>query len=82
MSITWENGVFPMLKKKMLQVTVDEEALAVDLTFHNLPANLLKEFALRVVKPYHSGSLTEAVKDLMEHAIADQEFVQKHIEQE
>ena len=49
----------------MLQITVEEEALAVDLTFHNLPANLLKEFALRVVKPYYSGSLTEAVKDLM-----------------
>jgi hypothetical protein len=69
------------VKKKMLQITVEEEALAVDLTFHNLPANLLKEFALRVVKPYYSGSLTDAVKDLMQQAIADQEFVQKHIEQ-
>ena len=64
----------------MLQVTADEETLSVDLTFHNLPANLLKEFALRVVKPYYSGSLTAAVKDLMQQAIADQEFVQKHIE--
>jgi len=59
------------LKKKLQQVTVEEEPLSVDLTFHNLPANLIKEFALRVVKPYHSGSLTDAVKDLMQQAIAD-----------
>jgi hypothetical protein len=56
------------LKKKLQQVTVEEEPLSADLTFHNLPANPIKEFALRVVKPYHSGSLTDAVKDLMQQA--------------
>ena len=67
------------MAKKLVPLAVAEEELLVDLTFHNLPANLLKEFALQVVKPYYAGSLSEAVKDLMEKAVADHEFVRDHI---
>ena len=59
-----------------------EDDLLVDLTFHDVPANLLKEFAVQVVKPYYLGNLSEALKDLMRKAVADQEFVQSHIRPE
>jgi hypothetical protein len=55
-----------------------EDDLLVDLTFHDVPANLLKEFAVQVVKPYYLGNLSEALKDLMRKAVVDQEFVQSH----
>jgi hypothetical protein len=67
------------MKKKLLSEVYTEDDLLVDLTFHDVPAGLLKEFALQVVRPYYSGSLSEAVKDLMQKALAEQEFVQRHI---
>ena len=69
------------MKKNNLQLVDNpvEADLLVDLTFHDLPATLLKEFATQVAKPLYAGSLTNAVKDLMQKAIADQEFMQKHI---
>jgi hypothetical protein len=69
------------LKKKTLQMTAVEDELFVDVTFHKLPAGLLRDFALLVAKRYYSGSLTAAVRDLMQQAVADQEFVQKHVSQ-
>ncbi len=48
-----------------------EDDLLVDLTFHDVPANLLKEFAVQVAKPYYLGNLSEALKDLMRKAVAD-----------
>ncbi len=53
--------------------------LLVDLTFHDLPVNLLQDFTLQVVRPYYAGRLTEAMKDLMEKAIAENEFVNNHM---
>jgi hypothetical protein len=67
------------MKKKMQSEVYVENDLLVDLTFHNVPASLLKEFALQVVRPYYSGSLSEALKDLMQKAVVEQEFVQRHI---
>lgn len=67
------------MKKKMQSEVYAENGLLVDLTFHNVPASLLKEFALQVVRPYYSGSLSEALKDLMQKAVTEQEFVQRHI---
>jgi hypothetical protein len=67
------------MKKKMQSEVYAENDLLVDLTFHNVPASLLKEFALQVVRPYYSGSLSEALKDLMQKAVTEQEFVQRHI---
>ena len=52
--------------------TAFEEDLLVSLTFHNFSAEMLKEFALKIVKPYFRGNLNEAVRSLMEKAIAEE----------
>jgi len=67
------------MTRNMLPLAATTEELLVDLTFHNVPASLLKEFVLQVVKPHYAGSLTEALKELMEKAVADNEFLQNHI---
>jgi hypothetical protein len=67
------------MRKKMQSELYAENDLLVDLTFHSIPASLLKEFALQVVRPYYSGSLSEALKDLMQKAVTEQEFVQRHV---
>ncbi|MCW4030433.1 MAG: hypothetical protein NWE92_12400 [Candidatus Bathyarchaeota archaeon] len=55
--------------------TATEDDLLVSLTFHNMPAELLKEFALKIVKPYFGGNLNEAVRSLMEKAITEETLV-------
>jgi alanine-alpha-ketoisovalerate/valine-pyruvate aminotransferase len=67
--------------KKKLAVLATENDLLVDLTFHNVPASLLKEFAEKIVRPYYSGNISTAIKDLIQKAIAEQEFVLSHIKQ-
>ena len=52
-----------------------EEDLLVDLTFHGFSAGMLKEFALKIVKPYFSGNLNQAVRSLMEKAINEETIV-------
>jgi len=49
-----------------------EEDLLVDLTFHDFSANLLKEFASRIVKPYFKGNLNQAIQMLMEKALTEE----------
>ncbi len=44
----------------------------VSLTFHNMPAQTLKEFALKIVKPYFGGNLNQAIRSLMEKAIEEE----------
>jgi len=65
--------------KKLLNMSSAREDLSVDLTLHNLPAVLLENFVLSVVKPYYLGNLSAALKDLMQQAVADQDFVETHI---
>ncbi len=67
------------MTKNMLPLAATTEELLVDLTFHNVPASLLKEFMLQVVKPYYAGNLTEALKEMMEKAVMDNEFLQNYI---
>lgn len=69
------------MKRKVLTTVSVENDLLVDVTFHDIPASLLKDFATLVVKPYYAGSLTNAVKDLMQKSVDDQEFVQNHLNQ-
>ena len=52
-----------------------EEDLLVDLTFHGFSAGLLKEFALKIVKPYFNGNMNIAVKSLIEKAIMEETIV-------
>lgn len=56
-----------------------EEDLLVDLTFHDFSAGLLKEFALRIVKPYFKGNLNQAVKMLMEKALTEETLVNQAV---
>jgi hypothetical protein len=56
-----------------------EEDLLVDLTFHNIPASILTEFAEKIVRPYYNGNLNAAIQDLIHKAIAEQDFVFSHV---
>ncbi len=65
--------------KRKPQVLATEEELLVDLTFHNIPASLLREFAEKIVNPYYRGNLNMAVQDLIQKALAEQDFMLSHI---
>jgi len=46
--------------KKKTALLATEKDLLVDLTFHNVPASLLTEFAEKIVRPYYNGNLNAA----------------------
>jgi hypothetical protein len=49
-----------------------EDDLLVSLTFHNFSAEMLKEFAQKIVKPYFHGNMNEAVRCLMQKAVDEE----------
>ena len=51
----------------------------VDLTFHNVPASLISEFAEKIVRPYYQGNLNTAIQDLIHKTLAEQDFVLSHV---
>jgi hypothetical protein len=59
--------------------TATEEDLLVSLTFHNFSAEMLREFALKIVKPYFNGNINQAVRSLMEKAIKEETIVSQAI---
>jgi len=59
--------------------TATEEDLLVSLTFHNFSAEMLKEFAQKIVKPYFNGNMNQAIRSLMEKAIQDETIVKYSI---
>jgi alanine-alpha-ketoisovalerate/valine-pyruvate aminotransferase len=65
--------------RKKLTVLAKEEDLLVDLTFHNVPASLLSEFAEKIVRPYYAGNMNAAIQDLLRKALAEQDFLLSHI---
>ena len=65
--------------KRKTQILYKEEDLLVDLTFHKVPASLLTEFAEKIVNPYYHGSLNVAIQDLIQKALAEQDFLLSHI---
>jgi hypothetical protein len=69
--------VIPIEKKQSVLAT--QEDLLVDLTFHNVPAALLTEFAQKIAKPYHGGNMNAAMQDLLQKALREQDFVLAHI---
>ena len=66
-----------MIKKPTVLATEDD--LLVDLTFHNVPASLLSEFAEKIVRPYYQGNMNAAIQDLLHKTIAEQDFLLSHI---
>ena len=65
------------MKKTLVLAT--EEDLLVDLTFHEIPALLLTEFAEKIIRPYYNGNMDAAIQDLIHKALAEQDFVLSHI---
>jgi hypothetical protein len=55
------------------------EDIQVSLTFYNLPAEMLKEFALKIVKPYFRGNMNEAIRCLMQKSIEEETIVAQNI---
>ena len=66
------------MKKRTANLMVDSGFL-VDLTFHNVPASLFTEFNEKIVKPYFKGNVNSAIQDLIQKALAEQEFVHSRI---
>jgi len=56
-----------------------EQDLLVSLTFHNFSAEMLKEFAQKIVKPYFNGNMNQAIRSLMEKAIQEERIVNHSI---
>ena len=65
------------MKKTVVLST--EQDLLVDLTFHNIPASILTEFAEKIVRPYYNGNLNAAIQDLIHKTIAEQDFLFSHV---
>ena len=65
--------------KKRTANAIMENGFLVDLTFHNVPASLFTEFTEKIVKPYFKGNVNSAFQDLIQKALADQEFVHSRI---
>jgi hypothetical protein len=65
--------------KKKVAVLAAEDDLSVDLTLHDFSAILLAEFAEKIVRPYYSGNISDAVKDLIQKAIREEKFVLSHV---
>ncbi len=61
------------------QEILTEDELLVDLTFHNVPASLLSEFAEKIVHPYYNGNMNAAIQDLLQKTLAEQDLVLSHI---
>jgi hypothetical protein len=59
-----------------------EKNLYVSLTLHNFPVEMIKEFAQRIVKPYFSGNINNALRKLMENAIAEETIISEAIRKE
>ena len=60
-------------------VLTTEDDLLVDLTLHDFSATLLTEFAEKIVRPYYSGNMNSAVKDLIRKAIREEQLVLSHV---
>jgi hypothetical protein len=60
-------------------VLTTENDLLVDLTLHDFSVTLLTEFAEKIVRPYYSGNMNSAVKDLMRKAIREEQLVLNHV---
>ena len=70
-----------MKRKLAFTGTATEDDLIVDLTFHDVPAALLTEFAEKIVGPYYRGNLNQALRELMGKAITEQDFLLNHVKE-
>jgi hypothetical protein len=66
------------VRRKTLAYATEEDLL-IDLTFHKVPASLVAEFNEKIVRPYYNANLNAAIQDLINKALAEQDFVLSHI---
>ncbi len=59
--------------------TITEKDLLVELTLHNMSAGMLKEFALKIVKPYFGGNMNKAIRSLMKKAVEEEKIFSKAV---
>jgi hypothetical protein len=66
------------MKQKVLPLFIANDRiplkddLLVNLTIHDIPSVLLKEFCTKVANPEYPGGISDAIKDLMWKAIEAQ----------
>jgi hypothetical protein len=65
--------------KKKLSAQLVENDLRVDLTLHNVSADLLTEFAQKIVQPYYAGNLNAAIQDLIQKVLCEEDFILSHV---
>jgi len=56
-----------------------EQEMLVSLTLHNFSAEMLREFAVKIVKPHFGGNINEALGSLMQKAIAEETIVNRAV---
>jgi hypothetical protein len=56
-----------------------EQEMLVSLTLRNFSAEMLREFAVKIVKPYFGGNINEALRSLMQKAIAEETIVNQAV---
>ncbi|MCW3984041.1 MAG: hypothetical protein NWE96_08600 [Candidatus Bathyarchaeota archaeon] len=61
-----------MDREIMTQKQTLTEDFLVDLTLHNFSAAMLREFAVKIVKPYFGGNINQAFRSLMAKAIEEE----------
>ena len=47
--------------------------LSVHLTIYDVPASLLRDFCKKIVQPNYPGGVSDAIKDLIQKAILEQQ---------
>jgi hypothetical protein len=47
--------------------------LSVHLTIYDVPAGLLRDFCKKIVQPNYPGGVSDAIKDLIQKAIMEQQ---------
>ena len=60
--------------------TILDSDFDVSLTFHNFSAEMLREFAQKIVKHYFRGNMNEAIRCLMQKAIDEEALTSQAIE--
>jgi hypothetical protein len=51
-----------------------EDDMFVSLTIYDVPESLLRDFCRKIVQPNYSGGVSDAIKDLIQKAILEQEI--------
>ncbi len=65
--------------KQPIHAQTIQDDLLVDLTLHNFSADMLRKFAVKIVKPYFDGNVNAALRSLMEKAIEEEAIVNRAV---